>query len=210
MTVHGSPSPRSTRVVSRALLAAVLGLTFAAAGCATHVAAIDLRDPRLPPAARSWLADADDTVTVARIGVDEALAARAHTVRWRSRMEGKLEWPAGDKASQAKSTLAAFANARQALSDAHVASARAALDLAMAKRDKMRAETALRHDLAVYDLVPLRKAVADKRAALADTETRVADARQALDETQAAFWNAYGAYVKDGGDRRVLWREVAR
>jgi hypothetical protein len=172
-----------------------------AAGCAQKVSLLRIDDPRLPAESQKWIADAEDAVAVARAHRDNKAAELAETENWRATYPAKLKWPGGGAGSK----MNAMADARVAVAKLELEKADAELRLAEAKRQLMNAETAMRHDLAVYDLMPIREQRDLARADVKDATGRMVKQRQVLEKASAAFWQAYSAYLKSGGKNDVMW-----
>ncbi|RMG20131.1 MAG: hypothetical protein D6729_03525 [Deltaproteobacteria bacterium] len=181
---------------------ALLALLFLAAGCGQHVAYLSIHDPRLPPSAQKWVADAEDQVAVATAWLDEATATLAAVQAWRASV-GSLEWPGGPLAE-----LTQMADKRVELARLEHARAQAELRLSMERRKLVNAETAMRYDLGVYDLTPLRKETERLRTEARKLDDAIEEARRALEETTTAWWKAFRAYVAGGGKTEVLWIQL--
>lgn len=180
-------------------------LALLLAGCGGRAPEVNIHDPRLPVEARQWLADAQDAVVITRAGRDEARTELDAVRRWGAEVAG-VQWPAGGAGVTAQAQLAALGEARLTLARLRLAAADRAIGLAEARLDLIAAETAMRHDLAVYDLAPLRQrtesAATAARAASADAERQ----REVALQAATAWWTTYGQYVASGGDPGALWR----
>lgn len=189
-----APRRRAALVVAVALLAA---------GCGPRVARISLHDPRLPVEARRWLADAEDEVAIAAVSVEEAEHQRDEAHQFRD-YANALRWPGN--AGTARQRLEVMVRNRIDLANAEVDAANRRMTVANAQLLRARAETAVRHDIAAYDLQPITDAADAARAQLDEAVHNVEQRRIALDEATTQFWEAYGAFLRGGGaNANVLW-----
>lgn len=182
----------STRTA--AAIALALGLALPACG---GVRPISLSDSSVPLESRKLIADTQDTVSIARLDRDAAARALARAEATREDMVVKRNWP--DKFKPAIGKLTELEDRRVALAQAELDLANSKLALAEAKYTLLTAQTAMRHDLAVYDLEPLRDAVDAIRADVELQTTSVVAMRDEVDELTTSWWNAYAAYAKEGG-----------
>ena len=79
------------------------------------------------------------------------------------------------------------------------------LHLAEARYELANAERAILHDLAQYDLAPLRGRVDEARERVRAAREAVRTRRQALEETTDRWWSAYAQHVSSGGNTRTFW-----
>ena len=180
-------------------LAAVL--VFGACASAPRV---DVHDPRLPLEARQWVGGADDAVAIAQAAVDQAETERAELERWTRQVRANLARANAHGLDGALDTLIA---ARERLAEVRIERAHARLTLAAATRDLTHAQTAMRYDLAVYDLAALRAAVAAAQSELERTGRALEEATATRDEATAAFWAAYRNRVgNDPAVGALFWR----
>jgi hypothetical protein len=175
-----------------------LALITLGSGC-TSVTPLNVQDPRLPPAARRRVADAEDAMVVARARVAATRADAAELRRTRD-VRGQADF------GPASTAFSALANARVVHAEATEAVAEADLAYARDRLTLTYAETAIRHDLQVYELAPLTQAVEQRRATVTQTRRSRQDARQALELATTTWWTAWRAHVKAGGDTKALWQ----
>jgi len=174
---------------------------FAACG---GVAMIDVHDGRVPLEARQWVGGADDAVAIARAGLDDALAAKDELGQWKRALRRTGSLPAAAKPLEVP--LAALIEARTKLATASVERARADLELARAARTLVHAETAMRYDLAVYDLTVLRTERDGARRELDRRGRRVEEVTATREQATVAFWSAYRtAFGQSPAVGRVFW-----
>jgi hypothetical protein len=186
----------------------VFGL--AAFGCATaEVQRLDLRDPRLPAEARRWLADAEDEVAIAWARMDDARADLRRLEEYRDEQLDRLEelgsGPAKAEGDRATRAFEDYADARVDLAEVELESAEIVLDLARTRLTQARAETAVRYDVAVYDLQPIVSEVELLRDEVADSERRLEERRAEVEKKAADAWKAYSQFVSKGGVSNALW-----
>ncbi len=180
-----------------------------AAGCATTgVQRLDLRDPRLPVEARRWLADAEDEVAIAKARLDEAGAEYDKLERYHKDLTVRLQEIQAvpvEGAATADSFLA-FTEQRIALKKHQRQSAGDNLALARSRLTLARAETAVRYDLAVYELEPLIQDVEQRRTKVAAAEQQVELQRALVEQAAEEFWERYRQYVSKGGVTHSIWQ----
>lgn len=185
--------------------AEILGwlLLLAAACGGQKVRPLSIYDARLPPDSRRWVADADDQIVVAGAWRDEMHAAFDEALRWKEEVVAKIEWPA--KGESAKSALEALAETRLDLAKLERDKADAEYELTLAKWRRVMAKTAMRHDIAIYDLEPIEDAVKQRRAHVQKLAAEIEQKQLELEKVESAWWKAFAAYVKAGGRGDILW-----
>lgn len=176
-------------------------------GCGSRVARLSLHDYRLPVEARRWLADAEDEVSIAQAELDEADARLEEAEDFRTHVDREVEprWPSNAAANGARQKLQQLARDRIDLAEQERRTAELRFELAEARLVQTRAETAVRHDIANYDLEPINQSAATARAAVEEAVGQLENQRGRVDQSIAAFWEAYGSYVRSGGRDDVLW-----
>ena len=181
-----------------------------AAACGPNIQRISLLDTRLPLEARRWLADSEDEVAIARAGLEDAMAELKRLRRYMGQMGQRIAvaWAtgkamgAGQKAVQA---FEAYAARRLDMAERRSDAARINLKLALVRLHLAQAETAMRHDLAIYNIRPIVRDVDKQRAALVVLTRRVEELRTQVEGSFNALWVAYRQYVKAGGVTNALW-----
>lgn len=171
------------------IMLATLGLGV---GCGASVKPIDLHDPNIPLDARRFIADAQDAVSISRARLDDAEENYENTVRWRSELTTREMWPAGSENVVAK--LDEFTEARVKMAELLRLRAEVELDLAEAKYTQATAETAMRNDIAVYDLEPIRAQSETTRNRLENVAVRIEEHRVVLDKITQEWWRVYGDF----------------
>jgi hypothetical protein len=171
------------------IMLATLGLGV---GCGASVKPIDLHDPNIPLDARRFIADAQDAVSISRARLDDAEENYENTVRWRSELTTREMWPAGSENVVAK--LDEFTDARVKMAELLRLRAEVELDLAEAKYTQATAETAMRNDIAVYDLEPIRAQSETTRNRLENVAVRIEEHRVVLDKITQEWWRVYGDF----------------
>jgi hypothetical protein len=161
-------------------------------GCGASVKPIDLHDPNIPLDARRFIADAQDAVSISRARLDDAEENYENTVRWRSELTTREMWPAGSENVVAK--LDEFTDARVKMAELLRLRAEVELDLAEAKYTQATAETAMRNDIAVYDLEPIRAQSETTRNRLENVAVRIEEHRVVLDKITQEWWRVYGDF----------------
>ena len=188
-------------MTSRILFVLIGGLLFGAvfSACQRPITPLSLADPRLPSQAKRRIADAEDAVEV-------AIGDLAEAQRERARAEARQA-----RSAAAPPPLAAAAGPFSALQQQRVMSASATetlaateLALADARLNLIYAETALRYDLAVYPLEPLRAAVEVRRAAFLQARSAWLESRQRWQEALDRWWTSYRGVA--AAAQRDYWR----
>ncbi len=167
-------------------------------GCGSSVKPIDLHDPNVPLDARRFVADAQDAVSIARARRDEAADRLAFAENWQDEVTTPELWPKGSDAILQK--LKTFTQARVDMSELEFEQASAKLDLAEAKYDLSTAQTAMRNDLAVYDLEPLKARAESIRGEIETLSGKIEDQRLKLDKLTLDWWKSYSKFA---GDKEV-------
>ncbi len=183
----------------RLAFALVLALLLQACG-AQKIPRLSPRDARLPTEAARWLADAEDQVEIARAHLDDAKIARTDARTYAGELANRAAQMGGLTAE-----VATVNQARQDLRSVEFDAARRKLDLASSRLLLTRAETAMRHDLAVYELEPLIAEVKSRTGRVAEAERLVEEQRALVEQSSDALWHAYGAWVTGGGSTNALW-----
>ncbi|MGF1465116.1 MAG: hypothetical protein ACFCGT_03195 [Sandaracinaceae bacterium] len=187
---------RSGRGAMLALLAASL-----LAACGGGVARLDPRNPTLPPQSRLWIAGAEDAVVIAKAQVDEARIERRRVGRWANDIRQRLEF--GDAAF--RNLRDTWVQARLDHANRKVELAEAVRELALSRQDVANAEVAVAHDLATYELEPLRERAEAAATRVGDLRAGIRQSRVAEEEAATNFWEAYGVYASGGGDTGAFW-----
>ncbi len=194
-----------TRTAPSILLILMLSLSLlGATACGgQRIKPISIKNPVLTFESRQLLADTEDAVSIRRAARDDKARALDRARARRTDLVEQREWP--QAASSALENLRTLEEQRVELAELDLAHAQAELDLARAKYDFTTAETAMRHDLAVYDLEPLRERVEKARTEVDEAYSNLADKRVSVSELETKWWNAYGTFVSKDGDSRVYY-----
>jgi hypothetical protein len=175
----------------------------AASACSSGVKPIGLHDSDVPLDARRFVADAQDAVSIARARRDDAVIELRATEGWRTELTNTSMWPKGSEGLLKK--LEIFADARVKMANLLLARAELQLELAKSKYTLSTAETAMRNDIAVYDLKPLRDDTEGIRREIERANVNVEDQRTSMDKLTLAWWEAYGAFTQGGKDTPVFY-----
>ena len=171
-------------------------------GCGPRVKPISLHDSSIPADSRRFVADTEDAVSIARVARDEAARELREVRDWRRDVVRGVEWPA--PAASAIERLEMVADQRVVLAEMELEQANAALELAQAKYDLVTAETAIRHDIARYDLEPLRARTDTARDKMRSLTESILLKRDEIDELTTRWWAAYASWA-DKGDTRLYY-----
>jgi hypothetical protein len=195
---------RSGNGIHGVFLAAATVLGAAVAGCGGQtVVPLDPRDTSLPVETRRWIAAAEDGLMVARAGRDGARAGLDAAQRERSRLEETVDWGSGG--ADLERAMNDLSGAKVTLAALRLELAEAMLLLADAKYQLANAERAILHDLARYELEPIRAGVDDARTRVREAQERVRAQLDAVDAAATRFWTAYSAFLAKGGKAHPYW-----
>ena len=190
----------------------VLMIIFTSACASMGVQKLSLTDPRLPLEARRWLADAEDEVAIARSQVVDARDTVRRLEENRESIIVRLEdtWFAGKGGAKAEGAAASrafvdYADERITLARLELEAAQKRLELAGTRLTQARAETAIRYDLAVYEIESIMREVEQLKNEVAARERSVEEQRANTDRAADAVWKAYRKYVSRGGVTNALW-----
>ncbi len=182
------------------------------AACSTQkipdVARLSLRDPRLSMEARRWLADAEDEVVIAQAGVDMAASKLARIEEYRKTLNREDVFLPGKNADVKKmeGSLAAYMDAQLALEEAQLLAAEKAMALARARLTQVRAETAIRYDLAMYPMEPVVKQVEELKIEVGKANSVLEDLHVNVEKHAAQLWRDYATFIRAGGVTRNFWK----
>ena len=175
-------------------------LVLLLSACGQHVKPISIKNPVLSEDSRRLLADNEDAVSIRRAARDDARRALA-TRRGQSENLLERDWPSGAPIAK----LEALEAAREQMAELRLEHAQAELDLAIAKYEFTTAQTAMRHDIAVYDLEPLRLAQEEARKRTDELFRKVDNQRREIDKLESTWWQAYAEFVKGGGSSQTFF-----
>lgn len=184
----------------------LLGAVLVMLGCTRRVEPIDLHDQTIPAEARQLVADAEDSIAIARAKRDEARRELEQTREWRRDLLER-DWPSS--ADSVLSKLRELADARVELAELQLERAEEQIELAEAKYRLITAKTAIRQDLAIYDLEPLRKRVEREGTDVDELEGAISDKRSELARVEDDWWAKYAQWVEQGGDSRNFYVSIA-
>ncbi|MCP4606109.1 MAG: hypothetical protein GY847_37290 [Proteobacteria bacterium] len=195
-----------------------LVLTLGALGCISSgiersgVQSLDLRDPKLPIEARRWLADAEDEVAIARARMDDAWVELTRIKAYRGSLIDRLDdtWSVGKGQAAAEGEKASwaflkYADQRVELAELEVKISTRALSLTITRLTQARAETAVRYDLAIYEIETIVHEVDLLRNEVATIQSEVENKRAEVERAADEVWDAYVQYVSKGGVTNALW-----
>jgi len=192
-------------MVRRLIIATIVAL--AGIACGPRVQPIDLHDETIPIEARKLVADAEDSIEIARANLEEARRELERTIEWKNELLGR-DWPAD--ATSAIRKLETMAAARVRLEELKVDRAEEQLDVANAKYDLITAKTAIRHDLAIYELQPLRQTLRREEQDVEYLDGKITSHRERLAQKVDQWWAAYKGYAEQDGNTRPLYVSAAR
>ncbi len=180
-------------------------LVFLLPGCGgLTVDRLSLSDPRLPVDARRWVADAEDAVVVSRARRNAASAELKDATRWQARVMATSDFKGtGGPSLQLKRDK--MATARVDALTAGVDVADAEFELSKTRLQLIYAETAMRHDIAVYNMPPLQAAVAQRLQVVIKLREYHRNSRETALRDSDAWWSAWQKYAAGKNDTRPFW-----
>ncbi len=182
-------------VVAKLFRICLLAAALLAAGCAGQsVAPIDIHNPIISAQSRRFVADAQDAVSIAKNGVNEADHALAEVKARRRRILSAKDWKKLPQSSV--DAYKGLLDARVHLAELRVTRAKAELSLAHAKLTQVYAETAVRHDLETYDMKPIRKRVDRRLAKVRAAKQAINAYLPTIDKASRAWWKSYQALLE--------------
>jgi hypothetical protein len=187
-----------------ARLILILGLLSCTACGGLHVDPLSLTDPRLPVDARRWVADAEDAVVVSRARRDESARVAKDIVRWQQAVLTAAPFT-GSKGADAKRKRDELGLDRIGAASAAYRLTEAELALSKARLQLIYAETAMRQDIAVYDMPPLQAAVDKALQSVIVHRDLHRRARETELKTTDAWWSAWQNMAKSKSDTRPFW-----
>ena len=191
----------------RRLIPLMLIFPLAACGGVKH---LSLSDARLPIEARRWLADAEDEVAITTARVVDAKKNLRKIEHYQDSVVDKLKkaWSGGKSGSDGIKAWEAFNNyteARVKLAEQILENANMARQLAEMRLTQARAETAMRYDIAVYEIEPIVQEVQELRKAVAAQTKAVEAQRVNVEKSAGVAWKAFYQYARKGGVTNALW-----
>jgi len=177
-------------VPKRVLVGCLAILLLGASACAGQsVKPIDIHDPVISVESRRFVADAQDAVSIARSGLDYAEQEFAAAREQRSRLLAGDAWEGVSQ--DVIDSFDTLLKARIRLAELRRDVAETRVDLARQKLREVYAETALRHDLAAYEMAPIRQQVDAQLEALREVNAQVAQQLLVVDQSSRAWWKSY-------------------
>ena len=189
----------------RAIALTVLGIVLLS--CTFEVQRLSLRDPRLPIEALRWLADTEDDVAVARAREYDAKKQLARLESYLDRLENTDVFPAsaGPEAGNVSKAFRNYTEERVKLKEMELEGAGIALKLAQDRLTQVRAETAMRYDLAVYEMESIVSDVAMRKKKIAEIQFDIEEQRATVEKAADTLWVTYRHYVSKGKGTDKFW-----
>jgi hypothetical protein len=163
--------------------------------CQTKVQEISLSDKRLPAEARQKIADAQDAQIVARAKVANA--------------ENQLRQAQEKQAKSLKQSLGSanqqfqqLAFSRIHLADIQLKMSQAELDFTRKRLSLVYAQTAMRYDLAVYDVTQLEMEVEELKKRYLSLRGEFQTSKNEWEKRLTEWWSAYGQL---GQNTQAYW-----
>lgn len=176
--------------IKRVLLGCLATLVLGTSACAGQsVKPIDIHDPVISVESRRFVADAQDAVSIARSGLDYAEQEFDAARQQRSRLMAGDAW--ADVSQNVVDSFDTLLKARIRLAELRRDVAEARVDLAQEKLREVYAETALRHDLQAYEMLPIREKVDTRLETLRQINGKVSEQLLVVDQSSRAWWKSY-------------------
>lgn len=191
----------------RRLIYSLVFMSIVGCGGVKH---LSLTDSRLPIEARRWLADAEDEVAITTARVVDAKKSLKKAEDYQTNVVKKLRksWTSGRAASEGEKAWVAFntyTEQKVRLAKAILESAETDRTLAELRLKQARAETAMRYDIAVYEIAPIVAEVEAQRKLVAESTKQVEVHRIKLEKTAGVAWQSFYQYAQKGGITNALW-----
>ncbi|MEL6347937.1 MAG: hypothetical protein AAFV53_32825, partial [Myxococcota bacterium] len=161
---------------------------------------VDMRDPRLSAESRFQLIEAEDEVAIAAAKVDDARLEVARFAAYRQRFSAWLK-----ENGQISSSFSEYMQRRMQLRKMELTEAQRALDYAVARWERTRAEVAIRNDIAARPLEPFDLAVDASRENLEVARNKLGEQRAKTEQAATTAWQEFAQYVSNGGLVDALW-----
>ena len=165
---------------------------------------ISLSDPRLPVDARQWVADAEDAVVVSNARLAETKRNVQDVVKSQSATLAGQPFT-GAQGPQVQLRRDQMGLARVEATKAAYELAKAEVELSKKRLMLVYAETAMRHDIDIYNMPPLQAAVDNALKAVITRRNRHRMARNAELKATDDWWKAWQEYVRAKSDTRPFW-----
>jgi len=179
-------------------------LVVSAAACSQTVKPIGLQELVVPLDARRFVADAQDGVSIAKSHVDDAAMHLDKMQHWATTIADS-GWPSN---ANARTALTRLSDARLKIVRMEFDLAEADYELAQAKYELVTARTAIRHDLATYELKPLRERQEAALANVGDLVKQIEAEQRTLEQLTGDWWAQYAGYSQGGGSTREFFTTV--
>ena len=173
--------------------------------CSQEVRTLSASDQRLPNVAKQRIADAEDAVLISRSQYEDA-QSKYESALLKSNKFNQKPPNLGQATSLAKKLHAAQLNLRSL--ETHYAEVD--YELSKSRLELVYAQTALRYDLAVYNLDPLTKSVDRWRAALLKLRKEKKQATAQMKDLVDQWWSSYQNFAKSTGTQAFWVHEFAR
>ena len=184
---------------------ATLGALLTAGCGGLHVDRISLDDPRLPVDARQWVADAEDAVVVSGARLAEARQTVRDMVKRQQQTIASTPLT-GAQGTPAQMKREQLGLARMDTAKAGFELAQAELNLSKARLQLVYAETAMRHDIDVYNMPPLQAAVDTALKSVVRWRSLHRKARSAELRATDEWWTSWQTLVRvKDSDTRPFW-----
>lgn len=161
------------------------------------------QDTTLPIETRRWIAAAEDGIIVARARRD-AMREKLERIQIKQEyLEDEVDW--GSNNSRLNQIMEELMDNQVGLAQSRLAYAEVELRLAESKYLLANAERAILHDLARYELEPLKRQLEDIRKELNRSRSEMRQQRNILEKKTTQFWQEYSRNVNNGHDTRPFW-----
>ena len=146
-------------------------------------------------------------VAVARARVYDAKKQLARLESYLDRLEDTEVFPksAGSEAVNVSKAFLYYTEERVELKEMELEGAGIALKLAQDRLTQVRAETAMRYDLAVYEMESIISDVETRKKEVAKIQFDIEEQRATVEKAADTLWVTYGHYVGKGKTTDAFW-----
>ncbi len=183
------------------ILTIMLMLITSIIGCSNKVDSLSIQDNRLPLDSRRYLADAEDAVAIAKTFRDTAWGDLIQAQNLATRLDAELRW---DGCGDGKTEFDVVQENHLQLMQLRYQMALAALAHSNQNLVLITAETAMRQDLAVYKLEPIRAKSKQIKDTLDQIRQKVDEQFRKLEELRTKWWGVYSKCAVKG-DKSNFW-----
>ncbi len=199
MVSNLNPSTVTSRSISVFRYISLVFALLSLIGCGQTIRSISAADNRLPNEAKERIADAEDAVLIARSRLQDT--ERAREIADQKSLKFSQQPP---NLGSATAIARQLISARLHLASLEQSYAEVNHQLSLNRLKLVYAQTAMRYDIAVYDLIPLDQSVDGARQALLQLRRERKQARSKMKTLVDQWWKAYKGLAQSTGTQ-AFW-----